>query len=244
MRTEHWNHNFPLDPEDKFGFIYQITNKVTGKSYIGKKQYHFRRKVQVPGKKRKKTVVFDSDWRTYTGSCKPLNKDIKAMGLENFECTILFECATLGHLTYSEANLQHKMNVLTEKLPDGTPAFYNGAIMGIKFIPAGDLSTVLELERKIKEAQHLQHNFVSDAVRQSMSSEKKYHVYHEDWYPNGALLTQWELKEAHPELDGRRLSDLLNELEIQGATRYVRKSYLGLMLFKTHQSGYKARRRK
>lgn len=228
--TEHWNHSEPLDPDENFGFIYQITNLQTGKSYIGKKQYWFKRKIQKAGYKRKQTVVFESDWRTYTGSCKPLNKDIKSLGLENFECTILFQCRTLGHLTYSEANLQHKMDVLTAKLPNGEPAYYNGAILGIKFIPSGDTGTILELERKIKEANYLGRNFVSEATRQKMSETKRANskVYKFKHPKHGEReCSILDLCDEFHELDARRLEEVTSQRPVSAGNGYmrVRKSH-------------------
>ena len=56
------------DIENKFGFVYLISNKKTGKSYIGCKQYwHYKK-----GKKHKQ-----SNWKVYMGSSKSLTEDIK-----------------------------------------------------------------------------------------------------------------------------------------------------------------------
>ena len=71
FKTGHWNHSFILTPDNSFGFIYYIENKLNGKKYIGKKQY-FSYKA---GKKHK-----ESDWKTYTSSSKYLNEDIKING--------------------------------------------------------------------------------------------------------------------------------------------------------------------
>ena len=56
-----------------FGFVYCITNKTTGRKYIGRKYFWSFR--TPPGKKRK--VKQESDWKKYYGSCPELKEDIK-----------------------------------------------------------------------------------------------------------------------------------------------------------------------
>lgn len=126
MKTGHWNHEFELNPHTAFGFVYFIRNKMNGKKYIGKKQYY-----SYKGTKRNK----ESNWKKYTSSSKHLNEDIKNLGMENFEFHILFECDTRGELTYYEANLQHKYDVLLERDLNGERIWYNAQISSIKFIP-------------------------------------------------------------------------------------------------------------
>ena len=92
--------------------------------------------------------------------------------MDAFEFTILFECDTLGHLSYSEANLQHKRDVLTARLPGGEMAYYNRAIMGIKFIPAGDEEAVRGLEDSIEHAKYLEHTHVSEEVARKISESQ------------------------------------------------------------------------
>jgi len=94
---------------------------------VGKKQYYFYRK----GKK-----VSKSKWETYTGSSKELNKDIKDLGKDKFIFEILAEYMTRGWLTYAEANLQHKRDVLTTYMTDDmTPLYYNKQIGAIRYMP-------------------------------------------------------------------------------------------------------------
>ena len=126
MIKHHWVGRKP-NPHVYFGFVYQVTNLVTGKRYLGKKQYHTWRK-----KKKSKEM----DWHFYCGSSTHLHKDIKKYGKENFEFRILKNYKTRGGLVYGEANMQHKKNVLTERM-EGTDerAWYNAQISGIKFVP-------------------------------------------------------------------------------------------------------------
>ena len=121
----HWIGLEP-DPDKYYGFLYIITNNVTGKKYIGRKFYHMY-------KKRKKFK--ESNWRTYTGSCKPLNEDIKKLGKANFTFEIFKQYVARGNVVYYECNYQHKFDVLTAKDENGERLWYNGNIGAIKFIP-------------------------------------------------------------------------------------------------------------
>jgi len=79
MDTGHWLLNEDVYIfENMFGFIYEITNKVNGKKYIGKKQCvrKIRRK-PLKGKTRNRIDHKESDWKTYTSSSSELNEDIK-----------------------------------------------------------------------------------------------------------------------------------------------------------------------
>jgi hypothetical protein len=120
----HWVGRKP-NPDKYFGFVYEITNLVTGKKYIGKKQYH-------RWSKRKK--IGSSNWETYTSSSTHVNADIKKYGKDMFEFRILKNYHTRGGLVYGEANLQHKKDVLTKR--EGEERVYlNGQIGAIRFIP-------------------------------------------------------------------------------------------------------------
>lgn len=116
-------------PEGYFGFIYKITNIITGRSYIGKKQFLSYRSKKVKGKIRKKRYTKESDWKNYWGSCEELLAEIKESGTQNFRREIVKFCKTKGELTYSEVELQIKSDCLTALLEDGTRAYYNSNIM-------------------------------------------------------------------------------------------------------------------
>ena len=124
-------------PENTFGFVYIVTHKPSGKSYIGKKVL-FHNKKQKLGKKdleklqgivgrrpSYKLVVKESDWKTYYGS----QSDIKQLLLEGkkdeFERTILRMCPDKKSLTYFEVKYQMIYQVLEK--PDG---FFNDNILG------------------------------------------------------------------------------------------------------------------
>lgn len=116
-------------PEDCAGFVYEITNKLTGRKYIGKKLARFKRttyrvvKLKNGNKKRKKIRgSIDSDWQTYYGSSPELSKDIEQLGIENFSREILYYCKTKSECSYIEAREQFSRRVLE------SDDYYNGHI--------------------------------------------------------------------------------------------------------------------
>lgn len=92
------------------GFVYQITNLVSDKKYIGKKLLKFTRTKKVNGKNKK--VQIDSDWQQYFGSNKILNEDVVLLGEDKFKREILYFCKTKGHCNYLESMLQFQNKVL------------------------------------------------------------------------------------------------------------------------------------
>jgi hypothetical protein len=124
MDTGHWliNENVYIH-ENMFGFIYEITNKVNGKKYIGKKQCI--RKIKrkpLKGKTRNRIDHKESDWKTYTSSSSELNVDIQKHGKENFEFRILKVCGSKWELGYEEIKEQIARDVLRRN------DYYNGII--------------------------------------------------------------------------------------------------------------------
>jgi hypothetical protein len=116
-------------PEDCVGFVYLITNNLTGRKYIGKKLAKFSKttyktvKLKNGNKKRKKIKgKIDSDWQTYYGSNIELNKDVLELGIENFSREILYYCKSKAECSYVEAREQFLRKVLE------SDEYYNGHI--------------------------------------------------------------------------------------------------------------------
>ena len=116
-------------PEDCVGFVYLITNNLSGRKYIGKKLAKFSKttykmvKLKNGKKKRKKIKgKIDSDWQTYYGSSPELTKDVVALGVENFSREILFYCKSKSECSYIEAREQFARRVLESN------DYYNGHI--------------------------------------------------------------------------------------------------------------------
>ncbi len=97
-------------PEDYYGFVYRIVDKITNREYIGKKFFYSSKTRQVKGKKRKTKV--ESDWKDYYGSNEELLKNIGEHGKHNFERYILKLCKTKGECTYYESKHQFEEDVL------------------------------------------------------------------------------------------------------------------------------------
>lgn len=85
---------------DNVGFVYCITNNITGQKYIGKKLFTKSKTRQVKGKKKKSRV--SSDWMDYYGSSEVLKEEIKQNGPENYTREILHLCKTRSWMSYWE----------------------------------------------------------------------------------------------------------------------------------------------
>jgi hypothetical protein len=122
---------------DFFGFIYEITNTVTSKKYIGKKQCQSRLKRKpLKGKKRNRIDYIDSDWREYTSSSNELNEDIVKYGKDKFIFKIIKICNSKWALAYYEIKEQINKDVLMRE------DYYNGIInVRIGRIPKGELQS-------------------------------------------------------------------------------------------------------
>ena len=98
---------------DYVGFVYLITNLQNDKKYIGKKWFWSTKKLPpLKGKKRKRTVVKESDWKQYYGSSEEVKLLLEQLGKDNFKREILRLCKTKGECTYYEAKLQFDFDVL------------------------------------------------------------------------------------------------------------------------------------
>jgi hypothetical protein len=116
-------------PEVCVGFVYNITNTISGRQYIGKKLAKFSKtsyktvKLKNGTKKKKKIrSKIDSDWQEYYGSSVELISDIAKLGKENFKREILYYCSSKAECSYIEAREQFDRKVLE------STDYYNGQI--------------------------------------------------------------------------------------------------------------------
>lgn len=123
--------NTPVEtlPDSCVGFVYLITNNLTGRKYIGKKLAKFSKTTyrtvkQKNGIKKKKRIrsKIDSDWQQYYGSSADLSADIEKLGTDNFTREILYYCASKSECSYIEAREQFSRRVLESQ------DYYNGHI--------------------------------------------------------------------------------------------------------------------
>ena len=119
----HWEGGLEESTDLPYGFIYKITNLTNDKKYIGKKQCQsIRKRPPLKGKKNKRHEKIETDWKTYTSSSNELNKDLEQLGKDNFKFEILRWCDSKWELSYYEARLQFKEEVLLRN------DYYNGII--------------------------------------------------------------------------------------------------------------------
>lgn len=104
------------------GFVYRITNLITGKMYIGKKSFFSTKTTTVNGKKKKTKVP--SNWLSYYGSNEFLQADVKELGKEFFKREILSIHKSKSLVSYYEAKWQFQEDALLK--PE---QYYNSWIM-------------------------------------------------------------------------------------------------------------------
>jgi len=122
MDLGHWRFIGEV-PESFYGFVYIIENTTTNRKYIGKKQCVTIVKLKpLKGKRNKRHVERETDWRSYCGSSEQLLKDIDSLGKDKFTFTILKFCNSKSDLAYTEAKLQFDNDVLLRE------DYYNGII--------------------------------------------------------------------------------------------------------------------
>ena len=116
-------------PTECAGFVYLITNTVSGRMYVGKKLARFkttryRMHTQKNGKKIRKKIrgAVASDWQEYYGSSDQLNRDVESIGRDQFRREILYYCRSKAECNYIEAREQFARKVLE------SDQYYNGHI--------------------------------------------------------------------------------------------------------------------
>ena len=123
--------NEPVEqlPEDCVGFVYIITNTISGRMYVGKKLARFKTTrykmhTQKNGKKIRKKIrgAVASDWQDYYGSSDQLNRDVESLGRDRFRREILYYCRSKAECNYIEAREQFARKVLE------SDQYYNGHI--------------------------------------------------------------------------------------------------------------------
>jgi hypothetical protein len=142
-------------PENTFGFVYIVTHKPSGKSYIGKKVLFHNRKQKIGKRELEKLtgvvgrrpayklVVKESDWKTYYGSQSEIKQLLLEGKKDEFDRSILKMCPDKKTLTYFEVKYQMIYQVLEK--PD---EFFNDNILG-KFYTR-DLTNI-EFENFVEE---------------------------------------------------------------------------------------------
>lgn len=98
---------------DYIGFVYEITNTIDNKCYIGKKNFFSTVKLPpLKGKTKKRKKTNESNWMEYYGSNEEVNLLVEQQGKSTFNRKILKLCESKGIMSYWEAKLQFEKNVL------------------------------------------------------------------------------------------------------------------------------------
>jgi len=124
MKVEDLINDPNFNIEDYCGYVYITYHIPTGRQYIGKKAFiHTTTKklgkkelAEIPitrGKRpSKKSVVKESDWKTYYGS----NAEVKSLPKDEMTRHVLRLCKTKKELTYWETKYLFQYNVLENDL--------------------------------------------------------------------------------------------------------------------------------
>ena len=165
MVNNHWvwyRSGKPFVPdEDKFGFVYIITNTKTTKASVGCKQYYSM------GKRKTK-----HKWEMYTGSSKYLNKDIEKIGKKYFTFEVIAEYKNKRSLRYYEMYYQIKWNVLMATIEGSNERAYYNAYVGGKFFPPIEMYQDPDFKKRISNT--LKDYFSSEEVRDRASNSNNH----------------------------------------------------------------------
>ena len=97
---------------DYQGFVYLITNKLTGQKYVGKKFFISTSRVKVKGRTNRKIVKKQSDWQKYWSSSTAIKAAIAEYGSDNFSREILYLCTNKTQCSYYELREQIDRRVM------------------------------------------------------------------------------------------------------------------------------------
>ena len=160
MQGHHWE-GLPENYQSYFGFLYRITEKDTGRLYIGKKQLYL---WAGPQGGYKCTNPMDpewvpnawkeSDWRVYAGSSAPLSKAMEKRGIWGYKYEVLQMAQDRLILHLMEVGEQTRLDVLNAKDASGKHVYYNENIAGLIFREPYDKKEVYErMQESLREMQ-------------------------------------------------------------------------------------------
>lgn len=159
LLAQNGHHWIGMEEGPYFGFTYLITNKDTGKRYVGKKQF-FLWDGPVGGYKCTdmgsewwdEKAWRPNQWEEYIGSQLDLNAEIARGSVWDFRYEVLEMCRTKLDLHVSELNHMLKWDVLEAVDKDGDYLWYNKNIASLEFRPPFRKQDVKEAKEKTIEA--------------------------------------------------------------------------------------------
>lgn len=125
----------PLSIYQLAGFVYLVTNTVTGMMYVGRKYFWRSLRKKLPNSTRRTKVILESDWEYYKTSSKKVLSDIKLLGEDKFRFEILSCWKTRSEVNEEEVREQFSRNVLKEKNSQGDYLYYNESILSKFYRP-------------------------------------------------------------------------------------------------------------
>lgn len=111
--------NIPIEtvPDGAVGFVYLITNTISGKMYVGKKIFFSSKTIQK--NKKKKRIKVESDWKWYYGSNQTLKDLVSLHEKKFFTREILHICYSKSQCSYLEIKEQLSRDAIL------SPDYYN-----------------------------------------------------------------------------------------------------------------------
>ena len=166
----HW-HGMAEDREDYFGFTYTITERATGRKYLGAKQFYY---WDGPVRGYKCTDPSDEDWdeslwksgewRKYTSSSKVITSLIGSEPWNfKFEVNKMHRCKL--DLFKGELDEQIEADVLNAVDADGNYVYLNEQIMGVEYrppVPKAKLKAAREAGLKATREYYLRPSLCED----------------------------------------------------------------------------------
>jgi len=152
----HWR---GLEKGRNMGFIYKITSKVTGKEYIGSKQFLLWDGPQAGYKCYDMDSEWfderawrDNDWTEYTGSSDELNAEISKGNIWDYTFEVLEMCKTRLDIHVSEVLHQMERDVLEAVGEDGEYLYYNKNIASKEFRAPFKKSNLVDVREREEES--------------------------------------------------------------------------------------------
>lgn len=149
----HWLDGESPEPEKNFGFVYQVTDRLTGKKYIGSKQYWFfageceNTPNDVTDPRFDPDCWIPSDWDVYCSS-SDIVAPIITERPEDFKLEILEQYPSKITMFLGEIEYQMASDVLNAEHPDGGRLFWNQHIAGCDYNIIPDHKRELQYRQK------------------------------------------------------------------------------------------------
>lgn len=166
----HWE-GMAEDREEFFGFTYKMTDRKTGKIYVGAKQFYY---WDGPVKGYKCTDPRDEDWdptlwrsgewREYTSSSKVVNRLIDGKPW-NFKYEVIQMHRNKLELFHAELKTQIELDVLNAVDTNGDYVYLNEQIMGVEYrppVPKAKLKAAREASEQALKEYYLKPNVCGD----------------------------------------------------------------------------------